>query len=275
MPGTAKSESSMYLRSTQRHNVKRLTTKARLLRVVRFVLPKFLFIAIVIILGNFIWNEIREEQVFTITKVELSGCKYTNPKTVARQVSKFKGENLFKTDIDLINETVKRNPWVRTVKTVRKIPNTLSIQVVEHMPIAIANFGSTFYLIANDGAIVDILTKGDPSFSLPIVNLSSESDNKIARQKIAAAGLLLENIRDKHPEIFNVISEVLVSDDMQVALLLNNDKNLLIVNEKDNGAAIMKYLGIFQEIKKNNPEGAIVDLRFNKQVVVKPDSRKI
>jgi cell division septal protein FtsQ len=143
------------------------------------------------------------------------------------------------------------------------------------MPIAIANFGSTFYLIANDGAIVDILTKGNINFSLPIVNLSSESDNKIARQKIAAAGLLLENIRDKHPEIFNVISEVLVSDDMQVALLLNNDKNLLIVNEKDNGAAIMKYLGIFQEIKKNNPEGAIVDLRFNKQVVVKPDSRKI
>ncbi len=258
-----------YFRPQEKGKVKRKRDHTLPARVALFLIPRMLILAAFGGILYFVWGIVQDDEVFKINEIEVLGCEYTNPEIVHNQLKGILKANIFDIDIEYINRLVKTNSWVREVTTVRRLPDGLKVYVLEHSPVAIAQVAANFYLVSHDGQLLNLNNSAKAISNLPVINLQKETDNGTIRKKVEIASALLLRIRDYKTDIFNIISEVLVNDKYEIALMLTNDNNLLLVNEEDNGKTIMKYLGLLNEIKRDSSRSRLIDLRFRNQVVVK------
>ena len=266
---TKKRKMNKYFRSQDQRKVKRSAERNIIARAVRYLSSRIIIIALLAAGLWYVWDQVKTDDIFAIKRIEIAGCGKTSEKRVLGQLEHLNGRNIFDVDIDQVNRSLKTNPWVKEITTIRKLPDTIRVMIREYSPVAIANITSRFYLVAKNGKILDIHNSSLSPESLPVINLAAESEDSIAEKKVTMASVMLERIRDNYPLIFESISEVLFNSNFEIGLILNNDRNLLLLDESDDGYSIMKYLGLVKEIRKDYSDGMIVDLRFKGQVVVR------
>ncbi len=96
------------------------------------------------------------------------------------------GDAMLSTDLRLVAEHIKKNPWVEKVKVSRYFPHTLSIEVSEWEPAAIVNVGYLYYL-DRKGEIFKPLARGD-SLDYPVITGINEED--LAKDPAGCKGML-------------------------------------------------------------------------------------
>lgn len=264
-----------YFRTEELKRVKEPMVQMKLRRFSRRFVVRILVLLSTVAILYFAWLQIRKDDTFIVNKVEIYGCEYSDAGAITAQLKELKGRNLFDIDIEQISRRLERYRWVKQCKTVRTIPETISVYIEEHTPVAVANIAGRYFLVAKEGDVIDLYTRKDFKEFLPIINLSNEKSNSEAGYKVSLVGKMLEKIREENPYFYSVISEVVFDKEQAVGLVLNNDNNILLLNSDDNGAGLKKYFGLYKEIKAKYPMGCVVDLRFNNQVVIKQDLRSI
>jgi cell division septal protein FtsQ len=268
-------QENKYFRADELKHVKEPNLSMRVRKFSGKVLVRILFVSAIIVSLYMLWLQIRKNDTFRITKIEITGCEFSDSKVIVEQLKNLRGRNLFDVDIAVISGIVERNRWVKQCTAVRSLPETISIYIEEYTPIAIANIAGRYFLVAKEGDVIDLYNPSTSMVYLPIINLSEETKNSEARYKISLIGQLLERIRTNNPQFFAVISEVVVGKKSEIRLILNNYNNVLIINSDDDGTSLKKYFGLCKEIKSKYQSGTVVDLRFNNQVVIKPDFRNL
>jgi len=258
-----------YFRSQDQRKVKRSSEGNIFTRVARYLFPRIIIISLLAAGLWYVWEHVKTDDIFAVKRIEIAGCGKTSEKRILGQLEHLNGRNMFDVDIDMVNRSMKINPWVKEVTTIRKLPDTIRVMIHEYSPVAIANITSRFYLVAKNGKILEIHNSSLSLKTLPVINLALESKHSVTLKKVSVASIMLERIRDNYPLIFESISEVLLNSNYEIGLILNNDRNLLLLDESDDGYSIMKYLGLVKEIRKDYSDGMIVDLRFKGQVVVR------
>jgi cell division septal protein FtsQ len=268
-------QENKYFRADELKLVKEPKLNMKVRKFSRRIVVRILFVSIIIISMYLLWLQIKKNDNFKIEKIEIVGCEFSNSRAIAEQLKGLRGRNLFDIDIAEISGIVERNIWVKQCTTVRSLPEKIKIYIEEYTPIAIANIAGRYFLVAKEGDIIDLYNFSSSMVYLPVINLSEETKNSEARYKISLIGQLLERIKTNNPQFFAVISEVVVGEKSEIGLILNNDNNVLIINSDDDGTSLKKYFGLCKEIKSGYQSGTVVDLRFNNQVVIKPDFRNL
>ena len=269
------SQDTKYFRADELKHVKEPRINMTLKKVSKKIFIRIFIIAVCSVALYLVWLQIRKDDTFSVARVEISGCEFSDSRAIAFQLRDLKGKNLFDIDMRAISEKLERYRWIKKCTVVRSIPETISVYIEEYNPVAIANIAGRYFIVANEGDVTDLYNPGNSRIYLPIINLSNETSNGTARYKISIVGKMLERIREKNPHFYPIISEIVFDEEQVVGFVLNNDNNILLLNSDDDGESLKKYFGLYKEIKGKYPSGVIVDLRFSGQVVIKQEMRNI
>ena len=126
---------------------------------------------------------------FDLAAVSFSGLQRASRVELLRLAALTKGQNLWTLDVSALERAMLQHPWVRTVEVTRRFPNRVSVEVTEHVPVALAVL-SELYVLDEDGEPFKRVTSGD-GLDLPLVTgLDREgyvTDPAAARERLRAA----------------------------------------------------------------------------------------
>lgn len=87
---------------------------------------------------------------FAVRTVTVAGNARVTEQQVARLGGPVLGANLIALDVSGFERALAAHPWVKSVNVSRRLPGTVSVQVVEHVPVALLAL-SDLYLVDADG----------------------------------------------------------------------------------------------------------------------------
>ena len=127
-----------------------------------------------ILLGYEAYSLISRSSFFRLERIEVSALKRLTRDDVIAQAGIKPGDDLMSLNLGQIGEQLSKNPWVEKVRIRRYLPHTISIEISEQEPVAVASMGYLYYLNA-DGGVFKLLTEGD-RLDFPVFTGISEDD---------------------------------------------------------------------------------------------------
>jgi cell division protein FtsQ len=133
----------------------------------------------------------------TVQNVLLDGRRNTPHRAVRRAVRLKRGDAILGVDIDAIRQRLKAIAWVREATVVRRLPDTIAIQIVERQPFALWQRKRKLVLVDELGEVITtrrlgafrklpILVGGDAPRHAPSLFAMLKSEPRLARQVISA-----------------------------------------------------------------------------------------
>ena len=104
---------------------------------------------------------------FRAEKIRISGNQRVSNEIILSQAGIDIGDNLLALNLSLVRKRLLAHPWIADARVGREIPETISIQVSEHEPLAQIDLGRRF-LINTKGRIFKEVQEDDPK-GLPLV----------------------------------------------------------------------------------------------------------
>lgn len=105
---------------------------------------------------------------FAVKTIAVEGAARTTPERIAEAGGVAVGDNVLAADLETVARKIEAQPWVASAQVQRKLPGTLSIQIVEHEPYVVVALGGDPYLATRDGVMFKKLEMGDPA-DLPMI----------------------------------------------------------------------------------------------------------
>jgi cell division protein FtsQ len=111
---------------------------------------------------------------FALRTVEVSGARRIGSDQVERLAGVVRGENLFALDTHAAERKLLENPWVKSARVVRELPNTLRVELGEREAVALAAIVDGLYVVSAEGEPFKKVEPTDP-VDLPVVTGISPS----------------------------------------------------------------------------------------------------
>jgi cell division protein FtsQ len=105
---------------------------------------------------------------FAVRTVLVEGERRRSASAVADAAGVAVGKNIFALDLTQAGSLLAQDPWIERATVTRKLPSTISINVVEREAYAAAVISGELYLATRDGDLFKKLGEDDPS-DLPVV----------------------------------------------------------------------------------------------------------
>jgi cell division septal protein FtsQ len=175
--------------------------------------------------------------------------------------------NILTLDLEEVKRKLLRSAWVRDVELKRLLPATLTLQIVERTPVAVAVLDD-LYLLAEDGTILDQLPPQYDVSRLVLVRGLRGGGANVDPERASAAGSMAEALsKDEH--LLSLVSELDVSGGARaVALQLREPDIRLLVSEATMVQRLSEAVPLLSGIIDRFPSIAALDLRFQNRIYV-------
>jgi len=140
-------------------------------------------------------------EMFQIAGVDVQGIKQMSEADLRAIAGVFKGQNIFRVDLETPARHARENPWVKDVRIYRRLPNRISMVVTERVAFAQLNTGSSRYVIDSDGIVIDRIVKENASdWQLPVVAIKQyrvQPGQQVTYEGLAEALMLISEIAER------------------------------------------------------------------------------
>ena len=176
--------------------------------------------------------------------------------------------NILTLDLDETKRKLLRSAWVKDVELKRMLPATLTLQIVERTPVAVAAL-SELYLLAEDGTILDQLPPFYDMEKLVLVRGLRDEDGGVSADRAALAGRMAEAlIADERLAL--LVSELDVTEGADsTTLRLRESPLALLVSERTMVSRLSEVVPLLAGIAERLPRVQVLDLRFQNRVYVR------
>lgn len=236
------------------------------------------FVLILLILGGLSWvtyNGLRKASWLRIRQISVTGSKNVSVKAIQDLMDGFIGENL----VDISSREVKDKLYkIRRVEkawVIRQFPSTLKIKIAEKQ--------GFLYVKSHEGDLFPITDKGmimeyavfPSNEDLPIVHTGYSSRNMHPGSYVKSEYMkrvigMQKKIVSTRPEFTKLISEYYLEKDIILIVDAKYGTRILLGEENlDDQLRRYAFVQDNGDINRKN----IVDLRFENQVVVRPEVR--
>ncbi len=173
--------------------------------------------------------------------------------------------NILTLDLQETKRKLQRSAWVKDVELKRMLPATLTLQIIERTPVAVAAL-SELYLLAEDGTILDQLPPFYDMGKLVLVRGMSDAAGGVAPDRAALAGRMAEALlADRRLAI--LVSELDVAEGADSMTVHLRDSPLtFLVSEKTMVTRLSEIVPLLAGITERVPGVEVLDLRFDKRV---------
>ena len=99
-------------------------------------------------------DEVLRQSGCTLDKVFIRGLKHTDKQDLVKALQLKTGMLLTKIDVNLLQNKVEAMPWVESAVVQRRFPDTIKIDVIEHIPVALWQKKGRYYVITSKGLVL-------------------------------------------------------------------------------------------------------------------------
>lgn len=207
--------------------------------------------------------------------IEISGIENVSRAQVMDVVGGDIGRNVFFVPLADRKKQLEEIPWVESAAVMRLLPNRLRVQIRERKPVAFVQLGSRVALIDRSGVVMDLPAGSTKKYSFPVIVGTGEQEplsSRAAQMKIYDA--LVRELDSEGAHYSQDISEVDLSDPGDVKITVANAGTEVLVH-LGSSRFLPRYklfVAHVQEWRQQFQQLNSVDLRYDRQVIVNPDS---
>jgi len=207
--------------------------------------------------------------------IQVSGNSNVSRSQVMEVMASDLNRNVFFVPLELRKNQLEQIPWVQTAAVQRLLPDRLNIVVKERTPVAFVEVNSHIELIDAHGVIMDLPAGQQAKYSFPVVVGMPDSEPvspRAARMKIYVQ--LMKELDAGGAHYSRDLSDVDLSDPDDVKATVTDPNGAVLVHlGSSNFLERFKiYVAHVQEWRAQFQKLESVDLRFDHQVIVNPDS---
>ena len=250
-------------KNVQEQNTKNKAPKRKKSKKKKKINKKLIgFFSILIIIGVIIALALTAP-IFNITDIEVDGNNQIASSTIISLSGLKKGENIFKFN-NLVQEKIKENAYIESVKIARKLPGKVVITVEERKIKYQTNLINSYVYIDKNGYILENSSERKDGIPL-IVGLSTKEDELMNEKRLKTEDLeKINNIikivdASKAINIDNLITEINTEDKSNYVLYLESKNKKINIGDTSNLTNKMLYVQKMLE----NEEGKTGSLFVN------------
>lgn len=116
----------------------------------------------------FVYSAVTQSDYFRTRAIIVKGLSRLTQEMVLVQAGLTPGENLLAVNLHLVRKRLLGHPWIAAAQVSREIPETIGIQIEEHVPLAVVDMGRRF-LLNTHGRIFKELGDEDVT-RLPVIS---------------------------------------------------------------------------------------------------------
>ena len=203
---------------------------------------------------------------FQIAGVDVKGVGRLSTAELEDIAGMFKGQNIFRVDLDAAVRRAEANPWIRDVRIYRRLPNRISMTVVERVPGAILDTGAGRYLIDNEATVIERLPKdGAPSWPLPVIAIKdwkASPGEPVVSEGMAEALTLLAEISARGGWR---LSNVMVRADSPETLSVTYASHEFKIGSGNYPEKLRRLAEVVEDVEQRHLNISYVDLRPERQ----------
>jgi cell division septal protein FtsQ len=201
-------------------------------------------------------------QSFYVRNIELYGNYHLDREDIVGSLNIKKGTPMLDLKLNLLDEKLEENAWIKRAAIRRLLPGTLVIRIDESVPKALLSYRKSFFLIDEGGRILEKI-KGEGTPFLPVIKNIEPKKKK----ELIEALKLIDALSAK-----NMLSN---RDNVEIGLesyglRLNLDSELIKVGFGRYAEKFERWLELEPEIRRRGVPLMYVDLRFKDSVIIKP-----
>ena len=208
--------------------------------------------------------------------IEIAGVRNVARAQVLEVLGGDIGRNIFFVPLEERKRQLEEIPWVESAAVMRLLPDRLRVDVRERTPVAFVRIGSRISLIDAAGVVMELPAARQKKYSFPVITGMGDSEprsTRAARMKIYAT--LMRELDSEGAHYSQDLSEVELSDPEDVKVTVPDPAGAVLVHlGASNFLPHYKiYMAHAQEWRQQFQKLESVDLRYDRQIIVNPDSR--
>ncbi len=213
--------------------------------IIAFMLSSFFNIKSVTVTGN---EKITSEEIISLSNITLE-------------------ENTFKISNSKVEEAVKTNAYIESVKLKRKLPDEIEIQVSERKPAYMLTLGNAYVYVSTQGYLLEVSTT---KLDLPIITgISTKEEeiqegNRLCTEDLQRLNSVIQIIDSASSnDIAKLITKVNISDKQDYVLELKKEKKTVHLGDTSNLSTKMLYVKTMLEKEKKKEGDIFVNTDLN------------
>jgi len=215
-------------------------------------------------------------------QVEVSGNRYVTRAAVLEKFYPDRGRSVLRMPVDERRGALEAIPWVERATVQRLLPNRIRVELVERTPVAFLRQGTELALVDAHGVILERPMQGEFRFAV-VTGVSEAMPLEERERRMKLYVQFLNDVEVAKPGASAHVSEVDLAEATDLRATLA-DMPELSEGENAQGAVLVhfgdkEFLSRFQIFLQNIGQwraavGRVesVDLRFDRQVVVNPET---
>jgi cell division protein FtsQ len=269
-------EESPFLRAQKRVPVRRGPLAKKTANRLKMVLAALAAAGALAVCASVLYNYGERSWRFRIrsgNNIEVAGTQNVARRQVMEVFGADLGRNIFFVPLADRRRRLEAIPWVESATVMRLLPDRLRVDLTERTPVAFVRMGSRISLIDRNGVVMEL--PRSKKYSFPVLKGMSESEplsTRAARMQIYSA--LLRELDSEGAHYSQDLSEVDLSDpeDVKVVAADTGGAVLIHLGGSDFLRRYKIYLAHLQEWRQQFQKLDSVDLRYERQIIVNPDS---
>ncbi|MCX7983802.1 MAG: FtsQ-type POTRA domain-containing protein [Bacteroidetes bacterium] len=186
------------------------------------------------------------------------------------------GIPLFKVDLSEVQANVLNHYYVKEAIVKRNLPHTITVTVVERVPIAILNVGTLCYI--DEEGIVLPSTISTKILDLPLIsNVQSVEKvllgTRVTSESLTEALQLLRLMKEMNRVLFHNISEIVLENNGDLKLITAENCVPIFIGRGNIEEKFVKLEAFWNQVLQVRGTGTVqyIDVRFSNQIVVRWD----
>lgn len=211
--------------------------------------------------------------------IQVTRTQHVSPALVREKFAADRGVSVLRVPLEARRAAIEEIPWVERAQVSRVLPDGIRVEITERTPVAFLRMNTDLALVDADGVILERPLAG--SFRFPVVTGISEiTPREVRRQRMQEFGKFIAEIDSVRPGASDLVSEMDLREasDLRVTLTslaqLGDPQASVLVHfgTGDYGHKLRVLLDNLAEWRAQVGRVDSVDLRFDNQVVVNPES---
>jgi cell division protein FtsQ len=200
---------------------------------------------------------------FAVKTIRVDGTARRTPEQVVETAGLAAGVNIFAIDLENARRRILQDPWIESATVDRKLPSTLTVQVVEREAAAVVVIGVEPYLCTHTGEPFKRLESGDPS-SVPVItglvpeDVASNRDGAVKRIRDALE--LLNEYERRGPSKEYPAQEVHLGDDGTMRMTVGRNAVTIELGSPPYRRKVLRAAQVLGEVGRRKADPAVVFL---------------
>ncbi len=207
---------------------------------------------------------------FSLRGIVLAPTQHAQAAELRRVLERRRGRNLFRLDLERMEQELEHCRWVKTASIKRLLPDRIYCAIEEREPRGLALVKGRVWLVDEEGVAIDLYGEATRDLSFPIFKGIDDTDTDHGRGQVTRGLALLAFLRATHPDLVGEISEIDLSRDDRISMHMNQGGPVVRLHPSDFGTNLDHYFGLRDYLATHFDEGGYVDLRFRDRIAFQP-----